>query len=56
MRLKLIGMLILVAGGLIAMVHSLIEGDLWVAGLGAFFAALLLISYRRDKRKLEREP
>jgi hypothetical protein len=54
MRLKLMGTLILAAAGLIAMVHSLTDEDLWVAGLGAFFAVSLFISYRRDKRRLER--
>jgi len=45
-----------VAAGLIAMVHALTQGDLWVAGLGAFFSVSLFISYRRDKRSLERHP
>jgi hypothetical protein len=56
MNLKMIGTVVLVAACLIAMVYALTQGDLWVAGLGAFFAVSLSISYRRDKRSLERLP
>jgi hypothetical protein len=49
-------MLVLAAGGLIAMVYALTQGKLWVAGLLAFNVVLILMSYRREKRSLERQP
>jgi glucose-6-phosphate-specific signal transduction histidine kinase len=55
MRLKLIGMLVLVAAGLAGMVYALTQGDLWAAGLLAFNGAVLLIAYRTEKQ-LQRRP
>ncbi len=48
-------MLFLAAVGLLASVYALIEGRLWSAGICAFSAVLLLITYRGGKR-LNRQP
>lgn len=46
----MIGTLVVAAACLIAMVYALSQGNLWLAGLDAFFAGFLLMFYRRDKR------
>lgn len=52
----MIGTLAMMAVSLIVMARALAEEDLWTAGLGAFFAVLLSISLRRDKRSLDGRP
>jgi hypothetical protein len=41
---------------LIAMAYALARGELWSAGLCAFFGIYLLTFYRREKRSLDRQP
>lgn len=50
MNLKFVATLVLVAAGLILIVYALIQGDLFAAGLLAFFAFFLVNTYRRGKR------
>jgi hypothetical protein len=56
MRLEIKIMLVLAAAALIAMPYALAQGKLWVAGLLALNVVLMLMSYRREKRALERQP
>jgi hypothetical protein len=56
MRLEMKIMLVLAAAALIVMPYALTQGKLWVAGLLALNVVLILMSYRREKRALERQP
>jgi hypothetical protein len=50
MGLEKIGTLILVVAALTGMVHALIKGDLWAAGIVAFTGVVFFWTFRTDKR------
>lgn len=49
-------MLFLGAAALFACAYALIEGELWSAATCAFSVVVLLIVYRGDQRRLDRQP
>lgn len=50
MGLKKIGIVILIVAALTGMVHALIMGDLWAAGIVAFAGVAFFWTFRTDRR------